>query len=138
MIDPDRREELILAETPQPDPMLTESRISPLAGGALLVVAGFLTFLTLYAVTRPPEQPQLARAPAPGATPVPESPALTTTGQGVPQPGDRATGTVASPAPVPPPPPPLRPGRPVADDPNPLPSTVNQPPPDHPPVPPGR
>jgi len=55
---------------------------------------------------------------APGAAPLPDSPALTTTGERVPLPGDRATGTVIGPD-VKTAPPPLRPARPIIEDPRP-------------------
>jgi hypothetical protein len=58
--------------------------------------------------------PRAARAPAPGAVPLPDGPS-TTTGQRAPLPGDRATGTVIGPD-VKTAPPPLTPARPITPD----------------------
>jgi hypothetical protein len=78
-----------------------------------LLLAAFFAVLVVYAVMRDPNAPQSSLAPGPGAVPLPDAPvSTTTTGERVPPPGDRATGTVAG-EDVKTAPPPVRPARPL-------------------------
>jgi hypothetical protein len=106
------------AKHPIPQPMarpdVGERPVKPFWAGVVLLLAAFIVGLVLYAVLHDPNAPQTVLAPAPGGVPLPDSPTSTTTGQRVPLPGDRASGTIAGPD-VKTAPPPLKPARPLED-----------------------
>ena len=99
-----------LPDEPQSEVMHSE-RVSPVWRGLLALMVGCVIGMVFYALLHDPNAQHTARAPGP-------SPALTTTGERVPLPGDRATGTVIGPD-VKTAPPPLRPARPIIEDPRP-------------------
>ena len=95
---------------------MNTDRPNTLWASVALLLAAFFAVLVVYAVTRDPNAPQVSLAPGPGAVPLPDAPvSTTTTGERVPSPGDRATGTVAG-EDVKTAPPPVRPARPLEDD----------------------
>src|SRR3979409_1645376 len=106
-----------LPDEPQSEVMHSE-RVSPVWRGLLSLMVGCVIGMVFYALLHDPNAQYTARAPRPGAPPVPDSPDLTTTGERVPLPGARATGTVIGPD-VKTAPPPLRPARPIIEDPRP-------------------
>jgi len=85
-----------LPDEPQSEVMHSE-RVSPVWRGLLALMVGCVIGMVFYALLHDPNAQHTARAPGPGAAPLPDSPALTTTGERVPLPGDRATGTVIGP-----------------------------------------
>ena len=100
-----------LGGNPLPDEPQAEAMRK--AGGLFVLMVGCIVALVFYALLHDPTAQRASLAPAPGAAALlPDSPASTTTGQGVPLPGDRATGTVAGPD-VKTAPPPMMPARPV-------------------------
>jgi hypothetical protein len=114
MIDPGSRPP---PEEP-PSEVTRGERVSPVWRGLFALIIGGVVGMVFYALVHDPNAQRAARAPSPGAVPLPDSPALTTTDERVPLPGDRATGTVIGPD-VKAAPPPLRPVRPIIEDPRP-------------------
>ncbi len=100
-----------LPDEPQAEAM-RKARSGSLWGGLFVLMVGCIVALVFYALLHDPTAQRASLAPAPGAALLPDSPASTTTGQGVPLPGDRATGTVAGPD-VKTAPPPMMPAGPV-------------------------
>jgi hypothetical protein len=123
------------AEHPSPEPLAMMPKVeagrpvNPFWARIVLLIAACIVGLVFYAVVRDPSAQRTALAPGPGAVPLPESTtSTTTTGQRVPLPGDRASGTVAGPD-VKTAPPPLKPAWPLEDGGAPLAAPGNQPPP---------
>jgi hypothetical protein len=108
-----------LPDEPQSEATHSEAmqrgRVGPLGTGLFMLVVACIVGAVFYALVHDQNARQTSLAPGPRAAPLPDSPALTTTGQGVPLPGDRATGTVAGPD-VKAAPPLLKPARPVIED----------------------
>jgi hypothetical protein len=108
-----------LGPNPLPDEPQSEAmhrgRVGRLGMSLFMLVVGCIFGMVFYALLHDPNARQTSLAPGPRAVPLPDSPPLTTTGQGVPLPGDRATGTVADPD-IKVAPPPLKPARPVIQD----------------------
>jgi hypothetical protein len=100
----------------EPEAELTRrERVSPVRRGLFVLMVACIVGMVFYALFHDPSAQRTARAPGPGAVPLPDNPALTTNGERVPLPGDRATGTVIGPD-VKTAPPPLRPDRPIIED----------------------
>jgi hypothetical protein len=116
---------------------MPKERVSSVSIVLVSLLVATLVGLVFYTLVRDPYAPPRARAPGPGAVPLPDSPATsTTTGQGVPPPGDRASGTIPRSGPAVAPPP-LRPARPIIEEaaPSASPRSSDQPPAENQPKP---
>ena len=106
-----------LPDEPQSE-LARREGVSPVWRVLFTLMVGCIVGMVFYALLHDPNAQNTARTPGPGAVPLPDGPALTTTGERVPLPGDRATGTVIGPD-VKSAPPPLKPARPIIEDPRP-------------------
>jgi hypothetical protein len=74
-----------------PSEVTRSERVSPVWRGLFALLIGGVVGMVFYALVHDPNAQRTTRAPGPGAVPLPDSPALTTTHERVPLPGDRAT-----------------------------------------------